>query len=122
MFAELQAKAPHLIHALRDPRLDADILREMAELKEGGKPGITGNKDAQYVAKVFSTYAELSRTDLNKLGASIGKLDGWAGAQTHDDIKMIAAGKEGWVASILPKLDLAKTFPDIGSVKESRTR
>jgi hypothetical protein len=119
MFAELQAKAPHLIHALRDPRLDADILREMAELKEGGKPGITGNKDAQYVAKVFSTYAELSRTDLNKLGASIGKLDGWAGAQTHDDIKMIAAGKESWVASILPKLDLAKTFPDIGSVKEA---
>lgn len=119
MFAELQAKAPHLIHALRDPRLDADILREMAELKEGGKPGITGNKDAQYVAKVFSTYAELSRTDLNKLGASIGKLDGWAGAQTHDDIKMIAAGKESWIASILPKLDLAKTFPDIGSVKEA---
>jgi hypothetical protein len=119
MFAELQANSPHLIHALRDPRLDADILREMSELKEGGKPGITGNKDAQYVAKVFSTYAELSRTDLNKLGASIGKLDGWSGAQTHDDMKMIAAGKESWIASVLPKLDLAKTFPDIGSVKEA---
>ncbi|MER9176667.1 hypothetical protein NKH72_24200 [Mesorhizobium sp. M0955] len=118
MFAELQANAPHLIKALRDPRLDADILREMGELKEGGKPGITGNKDAQYVAKVFSTYAELSRTDLNRLGASIGKLDGWAGAQTHDDMKMIAAGKEAWIASVLPKLDLAKTFPDVSSAKE----
>ncbi|KRB22671.1 hypothetical protein [Mesorhizobium sp. Root172] len=115
MFAEMQADAPHLIHALRDKRLDADILREMAELKEGGNPGITGNKDAQYAAKVFAKYAELSRTDLNKLGASIGKLDGWAGAQTHDDMKMIAAGKEAWIAAVLPKLDLAKTFPDIGS-------
>lgn len=119
LFGELQADAPHLIHALRDPRLDADIMREMAELKEGGKPGITGNKDAQYLAKTFAKYAELSRADLNRLGASIGKLDGWAGAQTHDDMKMIAAGKEGWVASVLTKLDLAKTFPDIGSVKDA---
>jgi hypothetical protein len=119
MFAEIQANAPHLIHALRDQRLDADIAREMAELRDGGKPGITGNKDAQYVAKVFSTYAELSRTDLNKLGASIGKLDGWSGAQTHDDIKLIAAGKEAWIASVLPKLDIAKTFPDLTSVKEA---
>lgn len=119
MLGEMQADAPHLIKALRDPRLDADIMREMAELKEGGKPGITGNKDAQYVAKMFAKYAELSRTDLNRLGASVGKLDGWAGAQTHDDIKLIAAGKESWVASVLPKLDLAKTFPDIGSIKDA---
>jgi hypothetical protein len=119
MFAEIQAHSEHLLHALRDPRLDADIAREMAELRDGGKPGITGNKDAQYVAKVFSTYAELSRTDLNKLGASIGKLDGWSGAQTHDDIKLLAAGKEAWIASVLPKLDIAKTFPDIGSLKEA---
>lgn len=119
MLGEMQADAPHLIKALRDPRLDADIMREMAELKEGGKPGVTGNKDAQYVAKMFAKYAELSRTDLNRLGASIGKLDGWAGAQTHDDMKLIAAGKESWVASVLPKLDLAKTFPDIGSVKDA---
>lgn len=119
MFAEIQANSPHLIHALRDPRLDADIMREMSELKDGGKPGITGNKDAQYVAKVFSTYAELSRTDLNKLGASIGKLDGWSGAQTHDDMKLLAAGKEAWIASVLPKLDIAKTFPDLTSVKEA---
>jgi hypothetical protein len=119
MFAEIQAHSEHLVHALRDPRLDADIAREMAELRDGGKPGITGNKDAQYVAKVFSTYAEMSRTDLNKLGASIGKLDGWSGAQTHDDIKMIAAGKDAWIASVLPKLDIAKTFPDLTSVKEA---
>ncbi|RWK39238.1 hypothetical protein [Mesorhizobium sp.] len=118
LFGELQAKSPHLIHALRDPKLDADIMHEMAELKEGGKPGITGNKDAQLVAKTFATYAEMSRTDLNKLGASIGKLDGWAGAQTHDNIKMIAAGKEAWISSILPKLDLARTFPDAGSAKD----
>ncbi len=90
----------------------------MAQLKEGGKPGITGNADAVYTAKIFAKYAELSRTDLNRLGASIGKLDGWAGAQSHDDMKMIEAGKTTWVDRIIPKLVLAKTFPDISSLDE----
>lgn len=118
LFSELQATKPHLVHAIRDARLDADIMREMSELKEGGRPGITGNRDAQDVAKIFASYAELSRTDLNKLGASIGKLDGWAGAQTHDDIKMIAAGKDNWIASVLPKLDIDRTFPDAAGESE----
>lgn len=115
MFAELQANKPELIHMLSDPRFDADIMREMSELKENGKPGVTGNKDAQYAAKVFASYAEMARTDLNKLGASIGKLEGWAGAQTHDDVKMIAAGKDAWVSSVRGKLDLDRTFPDAAS-------
>lgn len=118
LFAEIQKNRPELVKAMRDQRLDADILREMSELREGGKPGITGNKDAQYLAKTFATYAELARTDLNKLGASIGKLDGWAGAQTHDDVKMIKAGKEAWTASVLPRLDTARTFPDAASGDE----
>ncbi len=113
LFAEVQKTHPHLIHTLRDPRMDNDITIEMSELRKGGQPGITGNKDAQYLAKVFATYAELSRTDLNSLGASIGKLDGWAGAQTHDDLKMMAAGKEAWIASTLRHLDVGRTFPDV---------
>jgi len=118
LFAELQANRPHLVDALRDPKMDADVMREMSELREGGRPGITGNKDAEYVAKVFASYAEMSRTDLNKLGASIGKLDGWSGAQTHDDIKMIAAGKDAWVEAVFPRLDIDRTFPDATSRDE----
>jgi hypothetical protein len=112
LMADIEANRPLLRDALRDQKLDADILREMAELKEGGKPGVTGNEDAKYAAGLFARFAELARTDLNRLGASIGKLDGWAGPQTHDDIKMIAAGKDAWVASVFRKLDLARTFPD----------
>ncbi|PZO80538.1 MAG: hypothetical protein DI629_07300 [Mesorhizobium amorphae] len=112
LFARFQAERPHLLDALRDDKLDADVLREMAELHEGGKPGVTGNDDARYVAKTFSEFAELARADLNRLGASIGKLDGWAGPQSHDDIRMLAAGKDAWVNSVLPKLDLERTFPD----------
>lgn len=118
LMAELQRERPHLLHVINDPKFDADIMREMVELREGGKPGITGNDDAKFVAKTFASYYELSRTDLNRLGASIGKLDGYAGAQGHDDIKMIKAGKDQWITDILPKLDIARMFPDAESPKE----
>lgn len=112
LMAEIQAEKPHLVNSLRDQRLDADIMREMFELRKDGKPGSTGNSDAAFLAKVFAKYAELARTDLNKLGASIGKLDGWAGVQMHDDIKMIQAGKDAWVGTVVAHLDIERTFPD----------
>lgn len=112
LMAALDEQAPHLIGSLRDEKLDADIMKEMMELAPGGKPGKTGNKDAQLVAKVFADYAEMSRGDLNKLGASIGKLEGWSGPQMHDDLKMIRAGKEAWVGNIITKLDLERTFSE----------
>lgn len=120
MMAEIQKNAPHLVNTLADTRLSDDVFREMGELREGGQPGVTGNTDAQYLAGVFAKYAEMSRTELNRLGASIGKLDGWAGAQVHDDLKMMAAGKETWVETIAPLLDIERTFPDAASANEIR--
>jgi hypothetical protein len=112
LMSEIQRDRPHLINTLWDERLDIDTTLEMAEIKPDGRPGVTGNKDAQYLAATFAKYAELARTDLNRMGASIGKLLGWAGAQTHDNIKMIARGKDAWVDAIFPRLDVARTFPD----------
>jgi hypothetical protein len=120
MLAEIQSEHPHLVRAMRDKRMDNDVTREMAELRENGKPGITGNRDAEYIAKVFATYAELARTTLNRLGASIGKLDGWSGVQVHDDIKLITAGKDEWISSTLPKLDVVRTFPDAATPSDIR--
>jgi hypothetical protein len=112
MLAEIQRDKPHLVAVLRDPQLDADIMIEMHELRKGGSPGSTGNSDAKYLAGVFAKHAELARTDLNKLGASIGKLDGWAGVQMHDDVRMIAAGKDAWVGTVAAYLDTERTFPE----------
>lgn len=120
MMAEIQKDRPHLVNVLADKRLSDDVFREMGELREGGKPGVTGNEDAKYLAEVFAKHVETSRTDLNRLGASIGKLDGWAGAQVHDDMKMMQAGKEPWVDGIAPLLDLNRTFPDAASADEVR--
>lgn len=118
MMAEIQKDRPHLVNVLADKRLSDDVFREMGELREGGKPGVTGNEDAKYLADVFAKHVEASRTELNRLGASIGKLDGWAGAQVHDDMKMMQAGKETWIDGIAPLLDLNRTFPDAASADE----
>lgn len=112
LMAKFEAEAPHLIGLLRNKEFDADVLREMMQLRKGGNPGVTGNSDAKFVAKTFAEYAELVRTELNRLGASIGKLDGWAGPQMHDDQKLIAAGKDAWVGRTVTLLDLERTFPD----------
>lgn len=120
MLAQMQRERPQVLPLLGHRSFDNDVVKEMMELKEGGKPGLTKNADAIYVAKTFATYAEMSRVELNKLGASIGKLDGWAGAQTHDDNKMILAGKQAWVDAIRPLLDDARTFPEAQSEAEIR--
>ena len=113
MLAAIQRGRPHLAtrRALQDKRLSDDTVREMAELREGGAPGSTKNDDARFLARTFATFAELSRTDLNRLGAAIGKLDGWAGPQAHDAFKLMAAGRDRWVAAVLPRLDVARSFP-----------
>ena len=119
MLADIQAEKPHIIAMLGDERFNDDIVREMFELREGGKPGKTGNADAQFAAKVFAKHAEVSRVELNRLGALISKLDGWAGPQNHDPIKMLDAGQEKWIDAILPRLDIDRSFPELSGDKEN---
>ena len=123
LMARIERERPHLKRIIAtDKQLDQDVLREMWELRDGGKPGITKNADAQWLAKTFADAAEHSRTRLNNLGAAIGKLDGWNGVQTHDSIKMLGLGadaKSKWIGRITPLLDPARTFPEGVSAGEA---
>jgi hypothetical protein len=112
LMADMAREKPHLVNMLADGKLDVDVLTEMWELRKDGNPGSTKNADAIWLAKKFADYAELSRGELNRLGASIGKLDGWAGVQMHDPIRMIKAGRDAWVGRIVTLLDHERTFPE----------
>ncbi|CAB4127156.1 structural protein [uncultured Caudovirales phage] len=120
MMARIVREVPHAEGLLTDRAFLDDVVREMMERREGGNPGSTRNTDARKVAEVFADHAEMSRADLNRLGANIGKLDGWAGAQIHDGDKVGAVTKEAWVDAILPRLDMARTFEGAGSEAEVR--
>jgi len=120
MMARVTREVPHAEGMLRDRAFLDDVVREMWELREGGSPGRSGNGDARKVARIFADSAEQSRTDLNRLGANIGKLDGWAGAQIHDADKIGRMSPDQWIDAIMPRLDMARTFPDLADEKAVR--
>lgn len=122
MMARVVKEVPHAEGLLRDRAFLDDVVREMWERRDGGTPGSSRNPDAQKVAGIFAESAEMSRLDLNRLGANIGKLDGWAGAQIHDGDRIGRAGRDAWISAIMPRLDLARTFPglaDEGAIRKA---
>jgi hypothetical protein len=112
MAAEVLRAVPEAVKLTRDPVFAEDIVREMFEIREGGKPGHSGNPDAQTIAHIFALYAEVSRIEINRLGANIEKLDAWGGPHVHDAAKMLRISADAWVRRIIPRLDLPRTFPD----------
>ena len=119
LFNEIQSQRPHLMKMAFDKGFDEAVFTEMWELRKGGSPGSTGNADAQWLAKAFLKYAELARTRANGYGATIGKLDGWSGVQTHDVGKMVKLGKDAWIGYVTDRLDLERTFPDAPTPAEA---
>lgn len=87
----------------------ADVVREMHQIKPDGKPGISGNETARQVGTILAEHSEMSRVRLNEAGAFIGKLDGWV-PQVHDEGKLVSAGKDAWVETARPLLDLERSF------------
>jgi hypothetical protein len=118
--SRIQAEKPHILKLFTNRDFDDAVTRELFELRKGGTPGKTGNTDAVYLARVLASHMEMARTDLNSLGAAIGKLDGYAGPQVHDDLKMASVSSAQWVDDILPLLDLGKSFPDAANEAEVR--
>ena len=91
----VQATVRDVLGGSKGP-LDDRIVQEMSQIgREGGKPGISGSKDAKTIAEIFHKYLELSRLDQNRLGAYIGKLEGYI-PQGHDMARINAAGFKAW--------------------------
>jgi hypothetical protein len=130
MLAEAEQASPVVYDMLnRRPKeaapFFADVVREMYELRQGGQPGRTGNKDARELAGIFARHAEGSRLEANKAGANIGRLDGWAGPQAYDDRRLLKAGQARFVERVTAELDAKRSFPGMspdevrGAVGES---
>jgi len=117
---DIRLERPHIERLLENKKFDEDVTRELSEIRKDGKPGITGNEDAKWLARKIADYRELARTDANSLGASIGKLDGYFGHQNHDPNKMLKDGPDKWADRILTRLDVERTFPEGPSRDEAR--
>lgn len=105
MMARVVGEKPHVERLLRDKAFNDDLAREAIQ------PGSTRNADARFMAEQWAEFSERSRLDLNRLGANIGRLDGYL-PQSHDAARILKAGQEAWVDAVIPKIDLQRTFPD----------
>ena len=120
IFAAIAKERPHLERLLSLPTIPgrragraallADVAREMHRSADAGRA--TKNGDAHFLADRFRDILELSRRDLNRLGADIGRLDGYL-PHAHDDHRVMQVTSDEWVTAILPELDLERSFPNL---------
>jgi hypothetical protein len=100
-----------LFDVLRRGELDRDVARAMWSISD---EAALGRLPAQAVdiARTLHKWQEVARLDGNRHGGWIGKLDNYVVRQSHHPDRIAKAGEADWKAKILPRLDLAKTFPD----------
>lgn len=85
--------------------LDDLIAREMHELRPGGSPGITKNVEARKIADLMAKYNEEARGLQNLYGGFIRKIHGYIIAQSHDALRIKAAGARKWAEDIVDLLE-----------------
>lgn len=109
--------------------IEADSLRQMTTALEQGAPeyfglfdnvdGIraltqelfgesSGNAAAKKGAAEFHAVAEALRERFNRSGGDIGRLEDWGMPHHHGQAQVAAAGREKWIADIMPLLDRSR--------------
>jgi len=69
-------------------------------------------KEAIEIGRVVHKWQEVTRTDANKAGAWVGKLDGYITRQAHESDKIRRAGFEVWKAEALKRFDLERMLTE----------
>jgi hypothetical protein len=106
----------NLLEAFASGKLDREIAKELWQLPDGKEP-ISGSPEAYRIAKIISNYQNDLVARQNRAGAWIRLLPGYIVRQTHDMFNIRKAGKEAWINSVLPKLDVEKTFGTLAPEK-----
>ena len=102
----------------KDKNFNEAVAIERGEIRDGGKPGITGNGDAEHFAKMSHKYDELLRKEANEAGANIAEMPGY-NAQSHNATKIMKAGYDQWLADEWPLWDKERMFGDLLADKEA---
>lgn len=106
--------------------IEADSLRQMTTAMEAANPeyfglfdnveGIkaltkelfgedSGNAAAKKGAAEFKKISETLRQRFNRAGGDVGFREDWGMPHHHGQMQVAAAGKQQWIADVLPKLD-----------------
>jgi hypothetical protein len=106
-----ELEAAGLFDVLRRGEMDRDVARAMWSV--GDEAALRKlPEQAVAIAKTLQKWQEVARLDGNRAGAWTGKLDNYVVRQSHSPDRIAKAGEASWKEKILPRLDLAKMFPD----------
>lgn len=94
----IEQLGPKFLGLLRNREGARDIIREI-------RGQDTGNAEAKAAAKVWAQVTENLRQTFNRAGGNIGRLDDWGHPQNHSQGLVAEAGRDAWIAEVLPKLD-----------------
>lgn len=100
-----------LFDVLRRGEMDRDVARAMWNIGDQAKLARLP-KQAVEMAQILHKWQEVARLDGNRHGSWIGKLDNYVVRQSHHPDRIMDAGEAKWKAEILPRLDMAQTFPE----------
>jgi len=109
MLDTLTATEPRFFGLIENQEGVVALVREMHGMD-------SGNPVAKRGAQVWLETAEALRQRFNRAGGDIGKLEDWALPHHHSQERVLKAGKERWIADILPKLDREKYVNPDGSL------
>ena len=106
--------------------IEADALRQMTTAMETSRPEFfglfenreglraltkelfgedSGNAAAKDGAKEFKRISETLRERFNRSGGDVGRLEDWGMPHHHGQAQVAAAGREAWIADIMPAID-----------------
>lgn len=111
-----ELKAAGLVEVFRSDALADLWARELYELNrtQGGRPGITGNKQAAQIAQAVHNMQRRGVEMVNREGAFVGRYDGYISRTSHSPYRMNKMGVDAWV-------ELAKTTFDIPTIYPNKT-
>jgi hypothetical protein len=90
--------------------LDTDIARAMWSIGEDGKVTAKVSTEAKGIAEIVNKWQEVARLRTNRAGSFVGRAVNYIVRQSHDQTRIMRAGREAWVNFIRPLLDNEKTF------------
>ena len=99
-----------LFHA-ENPSMTRDLA---LEVYAQGKAG-TGNALAKAGAEAWLKVAEAMRQKFNDAGGDVGRLDYGYLPQAHDEMRVLAKGRDAWAQQVLPLLDRERYVKEDGA-------
>lgn len=106
---ELDRLGPMHAKILQKGAMDEHIANALFGFDDPAAPAYKGPKEAYEIAEAIYAFHEKARKNANTYGAWIQKDPNYIVRQTHDQLRLIKAGRDKWIADIENGLDWEKT-------------